>query len=212
MEVGEVSREAVHEQHFLAGLRMRAHDGMLGIGKSRLERVALFDRHGGAEASLDAVTRAQRRDLHLHMFGQIRIGADHVDPDRVATDLRRLHTTQHATHRRCVAPGRIAVIRVLVVLGGTLEILVDAYQARVLRIAPDHRMILELSEAPREGYVLGARHLLRAREQHFVLEQQGLDLAEQPGVARRRTEVDADQLGTDAAGQLFDSHRASSKG
>ncbi len=45
---------------------------------------------------------------------------------------------------------------------------------------PDHRMILELAEAPREGDVLGARDVLVAQEQHLVLEQQRLDFAEQP--------------------------------
>src|SRR5215831_6258960 len=55
--VREVGRESVDEQNLLAGLGVRAHHGMLGVGELGLQREALLDRHRRAEACLDAVPR-----------------------------------------------------------------------------------------------------------------------------------------------------------
>ena len=68
----------------------------------------------------------------------------------------------------------------------------------MVAVAADHRVILELAEATREGDVLGAREVLVAQEQHLVLEQERPDLGEQRIVARRVAEVDVVQLGADA--------------
>ena len=76
----------------------------------------------------------------------------------------------------------------------------------MVRIAAQRRMILELAEAPRKGDVLGARDVLIAQEQHLVLEQQRLDFCKQRVVARSVAETDAEQLGADAASQLFYAH------
>ncbi len=56
----------------------------------------------------------------------------------------------------------------------------------MIRIAAGDRMILELTEVPRERDVLGTRDVLVAEEQDLVLEQQRPDFRDEPGVARRR--------------------------
>ena len=85
--------------------------------------------------------------------------------------------------------------------------LVDLHQAGVVRVAARHRVVLELTEAPGEGDMLGAGDVLVAQEQHLVLEQQSLDLGEQIVVVRGVAQVDAEQLGADVAGQRLDLDR-----
>ena len=89
-----------------------------------------------------------------------------------------------------------------------VEVLVDLDQARVLRMAPGHRVVFELAEPPGEGHVLGPADVLVAEEQHLVLEQQRTDLVEEAVVVRGMCQVHADELGADAGAQLFDSHFA----
>jgi hypothetical protein len=43
---------------------------VLGVRELRVQREALLDRHRGAEAGLDAVARAQRRDRVLICSGR----------------------------------------------------------------------------------------------------------------------------------------------
>ncbi|MNG31012.1 hypothetical protein D3C84_1167490 [compost metagenome] len=54
--------------------------------------------------------------------------------------------------------------------------------------------------------MLGATEVLVAQEQHAVLEQLGADRREQAIVMDGVGEVDADQLGANVVGQLFDLH------
>ena len=65
-----MGREGVDEKDLLAGLGVDADDRMLGVGELGMEREALLDRHRRAEAGLDAVARAQRRDPGLDVLGQ----------------------------------------------------------------------------------------------------------------------------------------------
>jgi hypothetical protein len=68
--VAEVGGEGVDEQHLLAGFRVGAHHRVLGVGVLGLERQALFDRHGRAEAGFDAVAGAQVGDPGLDVAGR----------------------------------------------------------------------------------------------------------------------------------------------
>jgi hypothetical protein len=169
-----------------------------------LQRQALGHRQRRAEAGLDTVAGAQAVDLRLDPLGQLRISLDHVRPDHVAADRWAFDAAQHRAHLRAFAPGGVAVPGVFVLQVACIGTLVDAHQPRMLGVAADHRMVLERSEAPRQGHVLGARKMLIAQEQHLVLQQQRAQLGEQRVVARGLAEFDAGQFGADAAGQGFD--------
>jgi hypothetical protein len=67
-------------------------------------------------------------------------------------------------------------------------------------------VIFQLAEAAGEGQVLGATDVLIAQEHHPMLEQLGTNLGKKTVVMHRIGEVDADQFGANAAGQLFDFH------
>ncbi|MCY1364396.1 hypothetical protein D9M69_511960 [compost metagenome] len=185
---------------------MGAHHRMLGIRVHGLERQALLHGHGGAEARLDAVAGAQALDALLHVGRQLLVGQDHVRPHGVAAHRRALHAAQHATHGRGLAPGGVGVPGVFVAVVGLVRVLVDAYQAGVVRVAAGHRVVLQLAETAGEGHVLGAADVLVAQEQHLVLQQQRLDLGEQAVVAGGVAQVHAADFGADGAGQLFDFH------
>ena len=58
---------------------------------------------------------------------------------------------------------------VLVVLGRAVQVLVDPDQARVVRVAAGHRVVLERTEPLGQCDVLGAGDVLVAEEQHLVL-------------------------------------------
>ncbi len=85
---------------------------------------------------------------------------------------RALDAAQHGAHRRGLAPGRVAVVGVLVVLGRAVEVLVDADQARVVGVAAGDGVVLERTEPLGERDVVGAADVLVAEEQHLVLQQQ----------------------------------------
>src|SRR3954452_7920951 len=55
--IREVRGERIHEQDLLAGLRVGADDGVLGVGEAGVQGVPLLLGHPGAEAGLDAVPR-----------------------------------------------------------------------------------------------------------------------------------------------------------
>jgi hypothetical protein len=76
----------------------------------------------------------------------------------------------------------------------------------MIRIAASHRMIFQLTEAAGEGHVLGASDVLITQEHHSMLEQLSTNLGKKTIVMHRVGEVDADQFGANAAGQLFDFH------
>ena len=208
VEVGEVGGERVDEQHLFAGLGVRAHHRVLGVGELRLQRMAFLDRHRGAEARFDAVARAQTGDLGLDVLGQPLVGQHHVGPHRVAADRRALDAAQHAAERRHLAPGGVGVPGVLVAVVGRVGRLVDAHQARIVRIAAGDRVVLQLAEVAGERDVLGARDVLVAEEQHAMLQQQGADLRDQRRVARSDAKVDVGQFGADRAGELLDPDRS----
>ncbi len=98
--------------------------------------------------------------------------------------------------------------RVLVLLVARIGALVDAHEARVVRIAAGDRMVLELAEAAREGDMLGARHVLVVQEQDAMLEQQCADLREQPVIACGSAEVYVFEQRTDRASEGLDPDRA----
>ncbi len=186
---------------------MRAHDWMLRIRELGLQRQALLDRHGGAEARLDAVARPQVGDLRLHVVGQARMGLHHVGPGGVAADGWALHATQHAAERRRVAPSGVRVPGVLIAIVGHLGRLVDAHQARVVRVAADDRMALEFAETARKGHMRGAADVLIAEEQHAMLQQQRSDLGDQAVVLRGRRQAHVAEFCADGAGELVDRDR-----
>ncbi len=99
---------------------------------------------------------------------------------------------------------------VLVAVDRLVGALVDLHQAGVLRVAPGHRVVLELAEAPGERDVVAAADVLVAQEQHLVLEQERTDLVEKAVVVCSVGQVHADELGADAGGQWFYSHSQSS--
>lgn len=76
----------------------------------------------------------------------------------------------------------------------------------MLRIAARNGMVLQLPKAARKRDVLGATDILVTQEQHLVLEQQVANLAEQRRVTYCVTQIQAGELGTDAAGQGFHVH------
>ena len=100
-------REGVDEQNLLARLRMRAHDRMFGVRELRLQGMALLDRHGRTKSRFDTVARTQACDLRLDVLGQPLVGQRHVDPHRVAADIRTFDATQDAAKRWLLAPGRV---------------------------------------------------------------------------------------------------------
>src|SRR6476620_10127445 len=149
----------------------------------------------------------QTRDLRLHAVRQVFVGPDHVGPDGVATDRRAFQATQDSAERRLFAPGRIAMPGILVMVGRRIPVLVDADEARMIRITAGHRMVLERAEALREGYVIGFAHLLVAEEKHLVLQQRLPDVSEQVIVGHRFREVDPAEFGADVRGELLDTHQ-----
>jgi len=76
----------------------------------------------------------------------------------------------------------------------------------MLRVAAGHRMVFQFTEVAGKSHMLAPRDVLVAKEKHFVLQQQGLDLAGQAEVARRFAQVHARYFRTDGARQLFDFH------
>ncbi|MNM21248.1 hypothetical protein D3C81_316060 [compost metagenome] len=185
---------------------MGAHHRVLGVRVHRLERQAFFNRHGRTKTRFDTVASAQVGDLQLHVFGQVRVGLDHVGPHGVAAHRRALHATQHAAHRRGFAPGGIGVPGVFIAVHRLVRTLEDLHQPRMLRIATGYRMIFQFAEAPGEGHVFGAGDVLIAQEHHAMLEQLGTNLGKQAIVMHGVGEIDANQFGANAAGQLFDFH------
>ncbi|MNM87701.1 hypothetical protein D3C81_998900 [compost metagenome] len=204
--VGEVGGEGIDEQHLLAGFRVGAHYRVLGIGVAGLERQALVGRHGGAEAGLDAVAGAQALDAGLDLGRQVVVGQYHVRPHGIAAHRRAFHATQHAAHRRGFAPGGVGVPGVFIAVGRLVGAFVDLHQPRVFRVAASDGVILQLTEATGKRHVLGAADSLVTQEQHPVLEQLGADLGEQAVIMNGIGQLDADQFGTNGAGQLFDLH------
>ncbi|MCY1404370.1 hypothetical protein D9M71_195770 [compost metagenome] len=152
------------------------------------------------------MTGTQAFDLRLHVAGQARIGLHHVGPHGVATDGRALHAAQHSTQRRRLAPGGIGVPGILVAVDRTVRALVDLHQPRVLRIAADNRMVLQLAEAASEGHMFGTGDVLVAQKHHTVLDQLGTNLGEQAIVVDGIGQVNADQLCANGAGKLLDLH------
>src|SRR3954451_12444603 len=208
VEVGEVRGERVDEEDHLARLRVRPHDRVLGVGVALVQGQPLLGSHGRTEAGLDAVPRPEAGDLLLHVLGQATVGLRHVDPDRVAADRGRLDAAEHRAHRRDLPPGRVAVVRVLVVLGLAVEVLVDRAQPGVVRIAAGNRVVLEAPEPLGQRDVLAAADVLVAEEQDLVLEQQVVELGEEAGVPRGLGQADVAQLGADGRGLRDDLDRA----
>ena len=181
-------REGVDEQNLLAGLRMRAHHRMLGVGELRLQREALLDRHRGAEARLDAVARAQAGDLRLD---RARAAARRPAPCWPTSCRRR-----PAGIRRSAARSRTAASRARWRRCARRSRSGRSARRATCRCAPDpgcsgiaagDRMVLELAEVAREGDVLGARDVLVAEEQHLVLAAAARGSRPRaPGRARRR--------------------------
>src|SRR4029077_9855824 len=103
------------------------------------------------------------------------IGVNHVRPEHIAADLRCLNAAQHTTHRRLLAPSRITMpgILVMIVLGFSAPI--DLYQSRMVWIAAGDRMVLELTKVTCERNVLSAGDVLVPEEQHPVFQQQCID-------------------------------------
>ena len=185
---------------------MGPYDRVLGIGVHSLERQAFFDGHGGTETRFDTVACTQPGNLQLHVFWQPRVGLHHVRPHGVAPHRRALHAAQHAPHGRGFTPGGVGVPGIFVTVHRLVGILVDAHQARVVRVAAGHRVVLQLAETAGEGHVLGAADVLIAQKHHPMLEQLGTNLGKKTVVVDRIGEVHADQFRADVAGQLFDSH------
>ncbi|MNP39633.1 hypothetical protein D3C76_1332180 [compost metagenome] len=179
---------------------------MLSVRVTLLEGQAFFDRHGRAETGLDTVPGTQAFDLGFDIRWQAVVGHDHVRPHGVAAHGRAFQAAQHRAHRRVFAPGGIGVPGILVAVHRGFRRLVDLYQARVVGVAADHRVVLQLAEAPGERYMLGVADVLVAQEQHAVLEQLLANFGEQPIVMDGVGQVQADQFRTDGAGQLFDLH------
>src|SRR4051812_11048031 len=201
VEIGEVRRERIDEEDVLTRLRVRLHDGVLGVGEALVQGQPLLGGHRRTEARLDAVPGPQAGDLRLHVVGEVAVGLGHVDPDGVAADRGALDAAQHAAEGRHLAPRGVAVEGVLVVLRSAVEVLVDAHQTRVLRVAARDRVVLERTEALRQRDVLAAGDVLVAEEEDLVLHQQVPDLVEEAGVARGLREADVAQLGADRRGE-----------
>ena len=109
-------------------------------------------------------------DPQFDVGGQVFIGARHIDPDRVAADRRAFDAAKHRAQWRLFPPGRVAVPGVFVMVGRGIEVLVDADQAGMVRVAARHRMILQVTEARGKGYVVGLGNELVAQEQDFVVQ------------------------------------------
>src|SRR4051794_36999352 len=197
VEVREVRGERVDEQDLLAGLRVGADNGVLGVGEAGVQRVPLLLGHRGAEAGLDAVPGLEAVDLLLDPLGQPPVGLGHVHPDRVAADRGPLHAAQHRPEGRHLPPGGVAVEGVLVVLRLAVQVLVDPDQAGVVRVAAVDRVVLQRPEALGQRDVLAAGDVLVADEEDLVLQEQALELGEQGGVARRLGQADVAQLRAD---------------
>src|SRR3954454_6896084 len=158
--VHEVRRERVDEEDLLAGLRVEADDGVLGVGEPGVHGAPLLLGHGRTEAGLDAVPGAQVGDLRLHAGGEPAVGLGHVDPDGVAAHRGTLDAAEHRAQGRHLAPGGVAVEGVLVVLGRAVQVLVDPDQAGVVGVASADRVVLQRTEPLGQGDVLGAADVL----------------------------------------------------
>jgi hypothetical protein len=77
----------------------------------------------------------------------------------------------------------------------------------MIRVAARDRMILQLAKATGEGDMLGLAENLVPQEQHLMLEQRGLDRAEQVIVPRGFGQVDSLDLGANVGGELLDAHQ-----
>ncbi|MCY1177275.1 hypothetical protein D9M73_175750 [compost metagenome] len=148
--IDQMRREGIDEEDLFSRFGMRAHHRMFGIWKLGLEREALFLRHGGAEAGLDAMAGNQVGNRRLDVIRQLLVGQHHVGPHRVATDRRAFHAAQHGTKGRGLTPGGVGVPAVLVAVYGTVRALVDLHQARRLGMGGCHRVIFKVAEAARK--------------------------------------------------------------
>jgi hypothetical protein len=122
-------------------------------------------------------------------------------------------TGGHSTHRRTaperrlLAPRRIGVPGVLVAIDRRVGRFIDAHEARMVGIAARDRMVLELAEMASERDMLGTRDVLITEEQDPVLEQQGADFRDEPGIARGDAQIHVGQLGANRAGERLDLDR-----
>src|ERR671912_659059 len=121
VEIGEMRREAVHKQHPLGRLRMLANDRMLGIRELLLQAMPLLDRHACSKARLNRMACIKSFDAVLDVIREVFVGARHVRPNGVATDRRAFDASKDGALRRLLAPGRVTVPGIFVMVRRGIE-------------------------------------------------------------------------------------------
>ncbi len=180
VEASDADREGtVHIERLLARLRVGAHDGM---GDEGARQVGLLRLHGFVESGASAigVLRPRRVDAdqpveHLfHGLAQRVIGRVLIREQGVAAALRDVDGIENRAEIGFFEEGDIGVpsaaeVEDVVGLGD------DVDHLRVLRVALDERMRVELTESTTEAHLLLRRELLIPKHQDVVLDERGAD-------------------------------------
>ena len=173
---------AIDEQALAAGHRMRAHDGMDGLGEllvAALVFAARIDMGAGVE-------RRQALDQPLDRLRQRLVGEIHVGEGRVAADRRRLVQVEDRAHRRLGLARHVGMPDLARRRLGLLVGMHDADLGMALDLGPGRRMDQKLAEQAAERLVLLDAHLLVAEEQHVMRHQRIVQLARLLVGQRRR--------------------------
>jgi hypothetical protein len=117
----------------------------------------------------EVVNRVEALDALLGLVIETLVGRHHVREERVAPDGRDLHRAEHGAEGWHLTPAHVAVPLVLV--ARHVRALLEADHVRMAVLRGDERMLLDRTEALREGLVLRDRELLIPEEQHPVVEQ-----------------------------------------
>ncbi|CAE6907252.1 conserved protein of unknown function [Pseudomonas marincola] len=76
----------------------------------------------------------------------------------------------------------------------------------MIRMAADNGMIFQFAKQAGKSYMLSTANILISQKQHAMLKQLGADLSEQAGIMNCIGKINAQQLCSNVAGQLFNLH------
>src|SRR3954454_17175343 len=206
MRAGQVKRLA-------PGIRVRAHDRMLGFVLLRLLGVVHFHPrdlavHPGAAAAVlqrRAVHAHQPSEHRAHALGERFVRGVHVREQRVTAIRRSLERIEHC---RCGRLGKISSVRVPAAaeVGRLALFLHHLEDMREALDAGDERIGAWLAEAAADLHQVRRLELLAANRQHLVVEERAMQRA--PAGVVQRAERHPVHLGTKRSRERRDVHAA----
>src|SRR3954470_2927461 len=206
MRAGQVKRLA-------PGIRVRAHDRMLGFVRLRLLGVVHFHPgdlavHRGAAAAVfqrRAVHAHQPSEHRAHALGERFVRGVHVGEQRVTAIRRSLECIEQCRRRRL---GKISGVRVPAAaeVGRLALFLHHLEDMREALDAGDERIGAWLAEAAADLHQVRRLELLAADRQHLVVEERAMQRA--PAGVVQRAERHPVHLGTKRSCERRDVHAA----